>query len=119
METETSYKQKYSLEKRKRESVKIFNKYPDVIPIILTNNLDKRYRLENQNTKFLVPNYYTVSNLIFFFKKRVNIDEHESIFLLCDNTMLYGSMTLTRLYADFKDEDGFLYITCAQESVFG
>uniref|UniRef100_A0A6C0KGD3 Autophagy-related protein n=1 Tax=viral metagenome TaxID=1070528 RepID=A0A6C0KGD3_9ZZZZ len=119
METETNYKNKHTLEKRKRESIKILNKYPNIIPIIITNKLDKQYRLENQNTKFLVPEYYTVGNLIFFFKKRVKMDVHESIFLLCENTMLCGSMSLTQLYAELKDEDGFLYITCAQESVFG
>lgn len=100
--------------KNQVSSKSILNKYPDRKPIII-------YDVENKiNHKFLLFDYHTVSILILTLKKRMNINNVESIYLFTENkTLPDTSSTIDRLYNEYKNEDGYLYLEARKENTFG
>ena len=114
-----NFKKKFSLEKRKEESEKIKNKYPNRYPIIV--NKSKTSKLEDiDKSKFLAPGDLTMGQFQYVVRKRITLKEEESLFLFInDKTLINGSENLAKIYDEYKDEDGFLYITYSGENTFG
>lgn len=53
-------------------------------------------------------------------RNRLQISACQSFYLLVNNrSMANLSKTLSDVYAEFHDEDGFLYITYASQEMFG
>jgi GABA(A) receptor-associated protein len=115
-----SFKQEHSFEKRKAESTKMREKYPDRVPVIVErakkSNPDLPYI---DKTKFLVPNDLSVSQFIAVIRKRIDMNSKQAIFLFVDNTIPPTSALISQLYEERKDADGFLYVTYNGENVFG
>ena len=114
-----NFKKKFSLEKRKEESEKIKTKYPNRYPIIV--NKSHTSKLENiDKSKFLAPGDLTMGQFQYVVRKRITLKEEESLFLFInDKILINGSENLAKIYDQYKDEDGFLYITYCGENVFG
>lgn len=114
-----SFKQKSSLECRKEESARILTKYADKVPLIVTKS--KKTQLQNiDKNKFLVPNDMTLGQFLIVIRKRIKLKPEESLFMLVkDKSLIEASKTLSEVYNEYKDEDGFLYITYCGENVFG
>jgi len=113
-----NYVNMFSFEKRKQESERILEKYPDRVPIICEriNNtvpeLDKR--------KYLVPADLNIGAFMFVIRKRLNIGATKSIFLFVnDSTLVPIGRILSQIYKEQKNKDGFLYIKYGGESTFG
>ena len=51
--------------------------------------------------------------------QRINISSDDAIYLYINDTIPNSSYTLSNIYSQSKDEDGFLYITYAGENAFG
>lgn len=119
--TKNLFRNKHSLEDRIKESTRIKEKYPDKVPIIVTKSKSAQKNLVNiDRNKFLAPEDLTIGQFLTVIRKRINIAEAESIFLFIDdNTMPPSSSSLTMVYNEHKNEDGFLYITYCSENVFG
>ena len=119
MSSNNEFKKKYSLEKRTEESTKIREKYPDRYPIIVLK--DKSAKLNNiDKCKYLGPEGLTLGQFIHIIRKKIELKETESLFLFINGSVLVAnSETLGDLYNNYKDEDGFLYITYCNENVFG
>lgn len=115
------FRSKHSIEDRKKESDRIRIKYSDKIPIIVTKSSSANKSLVNiDRNKFLAPEDLTVGQFLTVIRKRIKVNDSESIFLFIDdNTMPPTSVSLSQIYHDHKDEDGFLYITYCSENVFG
>ncbi|KAF2075378.1 hypothetical protein CYY_003302 [Polysphondylium violaceum] len=118
-----SFKQEFSLEKRKSISAKIRNRYKDRLPIIVE-------RAPNSNVpdilkkKFLAPSNMIVQNFIMEIRKHLDTsnqsNEKASIFLFVNKTNLPpSSQLLSNIYDKYKDEDGFMYIVYSGENTFG
>ena len=116
---EFNFKKVLSLEKRKEEYQKIKSKLSSKIPIICEK--DPRSLIEPiSKTKFLVNPEMTVSSFNEIIRKKLNLDAKEGIFLLVKGkNVITGNQTMQEIYEHYKDEDGFLYITYASESVWG
>lgn len=68
-------------EKRKEESKKIREKYPDRVPVICEK--DPKSKMKNiDKTKYLVPNDLTVSQFSYIIRKRLELDKSSALFLL-------------------------------------
>ena len=96
-------------DKRKQESRKIMDKYPNRIPVIVESKdftLDKHKNL-------------TVGEFIQVIRKRVNIKPEEAIFLFINNKIPIIGSTIQDNYEEERNDCGFLFITVAKESVFG
>ena len=114
-----SFKKKYDFETRKKESDKIKTKYPNRFPVIV--NKSSKSTLEDiERSKFLVPGDLTIGQFICIVRKRIKLNETESVFLFINNnTVPATSSTIASIYEEYKDEDGFLYITYCNENEFG
>lgn len=106
---------KQKLEERIKISKKIMIKYPDRVPIIV----DCKKEINLDKNKYLVPNNINLGQLMYILKKKININKNQSIFLLCNNTLLLNTELINSLYNKHKDYDGFLYIILSLENTFG
>ncbi|OXA57582.1 microtubule-associated proteins 1A/1B light chain 3C [Folsomia candida] len=115
-----SFKQRKPLATRKEEVASIRTKFPTKIPVIV-----ERYHKENSlppldKTKFLVPQEITMSQFITIIRNRLQLNSQQALYLLVSNRNLASlSRPLTQVYRDYRDEDGFLYVTYASQEVFG
>ena len=113
-----NFKRKNSFEKRYQESEEINKKFPDRVPIIVQKYLDAELP-DIDKCKYLVPRDMTMSKFMFIIRKRINIDSTQSLFIMINNSMVVGSKSISDIYDDMKDEDGFLYMTYTSENTFG
>eukprot|EP00340_Litonotus_pictus_P006292 CAMPEP_0170517642 /NCGR_PEP_ID=MMETSP0209-20121228/3559_1 /TAXON_ID=665100 ORGANISM="Litonotus pictus, Strain P1" /NCGR_SAMPLE_ID=MMETSP0209 /ASSEMBLY_ACC=CAM_ASM_000301 /LENGTH=124 /DNA_ID=CAMNT_0010802937 /DNA_START=1 /DNA_END=376 /DNA_ORIENTATION=- len=106
--------------KRKEESDKVREKYPDRIPIIIEKDPNSQIK-EIDRTKFLVPNDLTAQHLIFIIRKRLELGKEETIFMLVDGkSSIAGETALQDIYDKYKDkEDGYLYIVYTSQLAWG
>jgi GABA(A) receptor-associated protein len=112
------FKTKYLVDCRIKESERLKEKYPDRIPIIL----DKEIGSDIQNIdkkKYLVPMDFTVGQFHFLIRKRIKIREEQAMFLMVNGFIAANSSLISQLYQEYRDKDGFLYITYSGENVFG
>lgn len=114
-----SFKRKYDFDTRLKESTKVQEKYPDRYPIIVYK-YKKATLPEINKTKFLAPGDLTIGQFLYIVRKRIELDEKEALFLFInENILATGSDTISKIYNDHKDTDGFLYISYCNENVFG
>jgi GABA(A) receptor-associated protein len=113
------FKKQHSAEKRKEESSRILSKYENKIPLIVLR--DKSSKLPDiDRYKFLAPHDITLGQFMFVVRKRIKIDDTETLFFFVnDNVLVNTSQTMNAIYDSHKDDDGFLYFTYCSENVFG
>lgn len=113
------FKMTNSFEKRKAESMRMKNKYPDKIPIII-EKAEASQLPGMQKQKYLMQNKITIGQLLYIIRKQINISPTESIFLIINNSNIPStSATVGDIYNQFADKDGFLYITYSSQQTFG
>ena len=119
MEAETSpFKENFPFDKRKGESTRIMQKYPDRVPIIVENSANSNLpTLAKQ--KYLVPTDLSVGQFIYVIRKRVQLTPDQALFIFIDGALPSSSALMSRLYEKYKDKDDFLYATISGESTFG
>ena len=52
-------------------------------------------------------------------RKRIKLAPEKAIFIFVNNVLPPTAALMSQIYAEHKDEDGFLYITYSGESTFG
>lgn len=113
----SNFKRDYSFVKRRQESYNILNTYPDRIPIICERS---DYQLPDiDKKKYLVPLDLTIGQFAYVIRKRIRLSPEKVLFLHIGNKLVPLSVPILSLYRNYKDEDGFLYITYSGENVFG
>ncbi|KAK1400647.1 Autophagy-related protein 8f [Heracleum sosnowskyi] len=112
------FKQEHEFEKRRAESGRIREKYPDRIPVIVEKseksdipNIDKK--------KYLVPADLTVGQFVYVIRKRIKLSAEKAIFIFVDNVLPPTGAIMSTIYDEKKDGDGFLYVTYSGENTFG
>ena len=114
------FKDKFEFSKRKSESSRILEKYSDRIPVIAEKM--KRSSLQNlDKSKYLIPKDMTVGQFQYVIRKRLKIKSEDSIYLFfgANATLVCGDELMSKIYAENKDLDGFLYIFYDSERTFG
>lgn len=113
-----TYKKTTDLKKRQEKSKDILEKNKNCIPIIC--ELERKSQLILDKNKFIVPNSIQLSHFIGGLRKRIsNLRPDQSIFTMINDKIMSMIDTLDIIYAQEKDEDGFLYIVLYEESTFG
>jgi len=116
---ECSFKKTYDLKKRKSESSRIREKYTNKIPIIVTKD-DKCTLGQISKSKYLVPEDITLGQFSLIIRKRIEIKESDALFFFINGSTIPPiSNSMVSLYEDYKDDDGFMYMTYCGENVFG
>lgn len=98
------------------DSRKLREKYINKVPILL---ISKDIVLTKK--KFLVDSSYTLSELLVVIRKYVqDLKPSDALFLYThNNTILQGNIPISYIDENYKDKDGFVYITCQKEETFG
>jgi len=103
--------------KRRSESSKILDRYPDRIPVIIIKGSKETPDIDR--SKYLVQYDMTISEFMTIIRKHINIKKDQALFLMINDTIPKQSDILSSIYKENKDPDGLLYITYIVESTFG
>jgi len=116
----STFKQEKTLEERKTETEKIRKKHEERYPLIVERS-PKTDLPEMEKKKFLVPGDITVGQFILTaIRKHLSLTSEKALFIFVnDNVIPQTAAQIKEVYDQYKDEDGFLYITYAGENTFG
>ena len=106
-------------EERLSESNKIIEKYPDRVPIIVERSPDCNNIPQIDKKKYLVPHDLTVGQFIYIIRKRISLEPDKAIFIFVKNNLPAPARDIVEIYKEYKDKDGFLYVTYSGENTFG
>ena len=112
------YKETVSMEDRTKEAERILVKFPTRRPIIV-EQLPKCLLPPMTKNKFLVPEDLTMGQFMYNVRKRIALKPSEAIFLFAGENIMSSSQTISQVYNDHKDTDGFLYLKLTTENTFG
>lgn len=108
------------IDKRKEIANKILSAYTDRVPIIVEPNPRTGKPCINKQ-KFLAPAEISLSKFLNEIRKHITeVSPNSAIYLLTErNIVPCQSESLSRLFQQYADEDGFLYLHCCEENTFG
>jgi hypothetical protein len=117
-ESKEMFKRSVSFETRKTKTHEMITNR-DMIPTwidfrgchLLRNNMVRH--------KYLVQPTLTLSIFMIHLRKHAHLDMTQSMFALVNNGCPPMTRTISEIYEECKDDDGFLYITIKEENVFG
>mmetsp|Transcript_40121 Transcript_40121/g.55742 ORF Transcript_40121/g.55742 Transcript_40121/m.55742 type:complete len:119 (-) Transcript_40121:142-498(-) len=112
------FKQEHTLEKRKAESQRIRDKYPDRIPVIV-EKAKKSDISDIDKKKYLVPKDLTAAQFMFVIRKRIKLSSEKAMFIFVNNVLVPTAELMSAIYKKHADADGFLYISYSNENAFG
>merc|ERR1711903_102660 len=96
-----------------------FEKHADRIPVIC-EKAEGSDIPEIDRKKYLVPQELTVGQFVYVVRKRLRLPAEKAIFIFVDGHLpSTGAALMSQMYKDYKDQDGFLYITYSGENTFG
>lgn len=112
------FKLEHTFDNRVAESGRVLSKYPDRVPVICEKN-SKSSMDDLDKKKYLVPVDLTAGQFVYVIRKRLQLPAEKAIFLFVASVIPPTSSNMSTLYDQYKDRDGFLYITYSEENVFG
>lgn len=109
-----------SVEDRLKESLRIRNKYPTRIPVIIENHKSSTLK-DLDSSKFLVPVEITVGHFLYIIRRRMILSPEECIFIFFGKDCVSPPVSegMLAIYNKYKDEDGFLYASICNQMTFG
>ncbi|KAM7050384.1 microtubule-associated protein 1 light chain 3 gamma [Molossus nigricans] len=114
------FKQRKSLATRQEEVAGIRAKFPNKIPVVVERYSKEKFLPLLDKTKFLVPQELTMTQFLSIIRSRMVLGATEAFYLLVNNKSAVSmSVTMAEIYRDYRDEDGFLYMTYASQEMFG
>jgi len=114
----SKFKLEHPFEKRQAEAERIRQKYSDRILVICEKN-EKSEIDTIDKKKYLVPNDLTVGQFVYVIRKRIQLAPEKAIYIFVDEVLPPTAAMMAQIYEDYKDEDGFLYVTYSGENTFG
>ena len=113
------FKSQYNQTAREEESKRVQARYPDRIPVVCERASSDRLLQDIDKVKYLVPSDLTMGQFTYVVRKRIKLSPEHAIFLMVDGRMLPTSLSMTSVYDEYKDKDGFLYVSYCGENTFG
>lgn len=114
------FKVEKTFDTRKAESERIRTKYPDLIPVICERHPGNTTLPESTRRKYLVPPDITMGQFKYVIRKRIELLPDQALFVFVDSKVMSPTMaTLSEVYREHSDDDGFLYMVYSGESTFG
>lgn len=115
----TSKLKQHPFEKRRKAADKILEQYTNRIPV----------RIDSKSKDLILDKYHYICPLDMSFGYLIYeirghiispISAETGLYFLTDKgTIPPTGAKLVEIYQQYKDEDGFLYLTCCKENVFG
>ena len=70
--------------------------------------------------RFMMPKTFTVGEVLAVLRHRLDLTREEGLVLFANQKyMLKPNSRLDEVYGKYKDEDGFLYLSYAEENIYG
>uniref|UniRef100_H3AGS4 Microtubule associated protein 1 light chain 3 gamma n=1 Tax=Latimeria chalumnae TaxID=7897 RepID=H3AGS4_LATCH len=116
------FKQRKSLATRMAEVARIRAQFPTKIPVIVERYQGERYLPLLDKVKFLLKKPKQNTMFLFFNEtvNRLSLSATQALYLLVNRrTLTSMTLTMTEVYQENMDEDGFLYMTYASQEMFG
>ena len=113
------YKTRTSFEERSLESLRIRERFPGRIPIIVERSGRSTDIPLIDKNKFLAPGDLNVSQFLHVVRRRMQLTGETALFLFVGNTLPTTGTLLRELYTNYADNDGFLYMLYSGENTFG
>jgi len=104
---------------RKSTVQQIREKYPQRLPVLCNKSKYSKNTPNIDKNKYLVPFDLTAAQFIYVIRKRMKLNPEVALFLFVGRMIPPGMTKMIYLYENYKNEDGFLYITYSTESTFG
>lgn len=95
------------------------NTHPDRVPVILHKAVNCNDIISTIKSKYLVPKNYSLGQFIFVIRKRLRLASDKALFVFVDNVLPPTGALFEYIYAEYADNDGFLYMTYSGENAFG
>jgi len=118
MVQKSAFKAEHPIDRRKTESARIREKYPDRIPVIV-EKVEKSDIPDIDKKKYLVPVDLTVGQFVYVIRKRIKLRPEKAIFIFVSSVLPPSAALMSSIYEEHRDEDGFLYIQYSGEHTFG
>jgi GABA(A) receptor-associated protein len=115
----SEFKKQNSFDKRRSESKRMIEKYPDRIPVIVQKAHGSGDIPDIDKKKYLVPGDLSIGQFVCIIRKRIKLDPKIALFIFINNVLPPTSAMMSTIYEEQRDEDGFLYISYNGENVFG
>jgi GABA(A) receptor-associated protein len=115
----SEFKKNHTFKQQQDEANRILKKYPDRIPIIIEKNSTCTSIPNLDKNKYLVPKQITIGQLIQIVRKRIKIKPEQALFCFIGNVIPSSSETVEKIYHNYKEESGFLFVTVSSENTFG
>lgn len=108
-----------NIETRQKESENIMSRYPNKRPVIIYTN-DKNLN-PPEKYKFLVPDDQTMALFMTVLRKNMQLTQEQALWLYVKDggSMPPTTSSISSVYEEFANEDGFLYIQYMGENTFG
>lgn len=113
------FKNNNDYESRINESSRIISKFLGNVPIIcqkLDSDLDCPEIAKN---KFLVNKDLTFGQFRYILRKYIKLKPEQTLFVFVEDVIPPVSMTISQIYNEHKDSDGFTYLYYSLENTFG
>lgn len=113
------YRKNVPFDERKLKASIILKQHPDRIPVVVECSEQLQAVHPLKKNKFIVPFELTVAQFMFVIRKHMKLDPEYAIFMFINNKLHPATSLVGSIYAQEKDEDGFMYMDVFQESTFG
>jgi len=113
------FKNKYPFKQRKIDCTQILLKYPDRIPVICEKYPHSKSAPDIDKHKYLVGHNLTLAQFISVIRKRMCLKPELGLYIFINGSIPSNSSFMYNLFLNYKDDDGFLYITYDVENTFG
>lgn len=123
-----TFKETLDEAQRKNESLKMLQRHPDRLPVIVEKaNTASPQVKDLEKKKYLVPPKLKVGTFIGVVKQSRkdqhggsdSLEQDETFLLYVNNTLVAPKTTIEELYREHRDDDGFLYMVFSTENTFG
>ncbi|KAG8191781.1 hypothetical protein JTE90_026816 [Oedothorax gibbosus] len=119
-EEDLPFKERLTKNQRENSFELLREKCPDCIPVVLEKSKYDKFLPKLSTSRYLFYPRSRVSEILFLVRRDLKLPRHKSIYLQARTGILLSmSKPVLEIYADYKDEDGFLYLTYMSEDVFG
>lgn len=113
------YRKNIPFDERKLKASIILKQHPDRIPVVVECSEELQSIHPLKKNKFIVPFELTLAQFLFVIRKHMKLDPEYAIFVFINNKLHPVTSLVGTIYAQEKDEDGFMYMDVFQESTFG
>lgn len=113
------FKERHSLPLRKQESTDIMQRFRSKLPVIVEKADGEKNLPYLDRTKFIVPDDMSMTQFSAIVRTRLNLKSSQAFYLMVRNRCLTLTRTIADVYWEYKDLDGFLYMTYSAQEMYG